>query len=481
MKRILTLVLALILLLSCAAFATAEENKSLSVITVAAGASFPDGVTVSDSDYLRRIEELTGFDLEWTTFNDASADGVRLLLSSGNAPDLIQVADVGIIPELANSGAITPLNDALEAVGADLLELLPQEVLDGATIDGSIYFLPRYTGGGQIGTMALRKDVLDDLGLEVPGTIAEWEAVLAAVKENTDLTPLMVNSRLAGSFMSFTNAFGADHTRSTYFYVVDGECRIPILGENGLAFITKMNEWYNAGYIDREFLVVDGAEVTSNFFAGNGFAMFIDYTQVARQLPAFYEKNPDGEILIIDPPVGENGESGYTVDGTTSMAWFVPATSAGKVQLAVEFLNACLDEAVLNLICYGIEGENWEYVDGVPTFIEGHSPVDYRGYYSRVVLDRTWDEAWEASMGLAEVVEQMQSYRKFNEILYIPVEGVEAYSENNSSISGYINDEVIRMIAEGTSEEELADLYAEVMDMGGQDVIDQVNAWLASK
>lgn len=480
MKRIFTLVLAVLLVLGCTTFAMAEESKSLSVITVAAGAAFPDGVTVSDSDYLLKIEELTGFDLEWTNFNDSSADGVRLLLSSGNSPDLVQIADTGIIPELALAGAITPLNDALAEKGQDLTEFLPQEVLDGATIDGNIYFLPRYTGGAQIGTMAIRKDVLDELNLTVPKTIDEWESVLAAVKENTELIPLMVNSSIS-SFMNFATAFGADHNRSTFFYVVDGECQIPMLGEKGLAFVAKMNEWYNAGYIDREFLITDGAEVTSNFFAGNGFAMFMDYTQVARQLPAFYEKNPDGEILLIDPPVGENGESGYTADGTTSMAWFVPATSADKVELAVEFLNACLDEDVLNLICYGIEGENWEYVDGVPTFIEGSAPVDYRGYYSRVVLDRTWDVAWEASMGLTEVVEQVQGYRKFNDILYIPVEGVEAYSENNSAITSYINSEIIRMIAEGADEEMFSDLYAEVMDMGGQEVIDQVNAWLASK
>lgn len=479
MKRILTIVLALMLVLSCTAFvASAEAEKKLSVLTIAAGASFPDGVTVGTSDYLQKIEELTGFDLEWTNFTDASTDGLMLMMTSGNTPDLIQYASGAPLVDLANSGAIAPLNNSLEKNGQGLLELLPQDVIDMGTIDGNIYFLPRYTGGGQLGTITIRKDVLDKLGLGIPKTIEDYDVVFQTVKEQTDLTPLMLQSGRS-SFMLFASALGVDFTRNTYFYVVNDECTIPVLTEKGQAFIEKMHEWYVAGYIDPEYLM--DSEVISKFLAGSGFATFLDYTQIARQVPTFYEKNPDAELIYIDPPVGANGETGYTVDGTTSMAWFVPAANANKADLAIEFLNACLDEKVLNLICYGIEGENWEYVDGVPTFIEGNFPVDYRGYYSRVVLDRTWDEAWEASMGITELCEQLQGYRKFNEILYLPPVGVEAYAEHNAEISSFINDEVNRMIVEGTNEQAIAEVFEKVLELGGDKVIDQVNAWLRSK
>ena len=41
-------------------------------------------------------------------------------------------------------------------------------------------------------------------------------------------------------------------------------------------------------------------------------------------------------------------------------------------------------------------------VDGIPTFLE-NKPEDYRGYYSRVVLDGGWDEAWESSNGVYDL------------------------------------------------------------------------------
>ncbi len=475
MKRTLSLLLAALLLISLAGSALAEGTP-LSVITIRAGAAFPDGVDVGNSDYLQKLKELTGYDLTWTNFTEGTADELRLLLASGNAPDLIQFANPDPLVELANSGAILPLDDALAAVGQDLLAFIPDEVLDSGRIDGKIYFLPRYIGLGPIGTMALREDVLTELGMEMPTTVDEYEAVYAAVKEKTDLTPLILGADMA-RLTNFATAMGVDYTRRTFFYVTDGACTVPILSDAGLAFVTKMHEWYQKGYMDREFLV--DKEYLEKMVAGNGFSMYTYYTEAARNIPTLLEKAPEASVVYAAPPVGPNGETGYTVDGLTSMAWFVPATSQAKLNDAIAFLNASLDPAVVNLICYGMEGENWEYVDGVPTFIEGKPPVDYRGYYSRVVLDRGWDEAWEASVNISDLTERLITYAKENPIVNIPTVGVEAYSEKNGEITNYIRDEILRMIVEGTSAEDFAALNAEVMDMGGAEIIEQVNAWLA--
>lgn len=475
MKRILSLILSTLLIVSLAGVAAAEGTP-LSVITVRAGASFPDGVNVGNSDYLEMIEALTGYDLDWTNFNEGTADELRLLLASGNAPDLIQFANTDPLVELANAGAILPLDEALAEVGQDLLAFIPEDVLDSGRINGEVYFLPRYIGKGPIGTIALRADILEALGLETPTTIEEYDAVFAAVKEQTDLIPLITGGGLE-RLTNFATAMGVDYTRRTFFYVVDGECTIPILSDAGLAFVEKMHDWYEKGYLDREFLV--DQEYLEKMIAGNGFSMYAYYTEAARNFPTLLEKVEGAAIDYVEPPHGPNGEMGYTVDGLTSMAWIVPASSADKVNDAVAFLNAALDPAVVNLICFGIEGENWEYVDGVPTFIEGNPPVDYRGYYSRVVLDRGWDVAWEASVGVSELTERLITYAKINEIVNIPTVGVEAYSEKNGEIFSYINDEIIRLIVEGVTAEDIETLRQEVLDMGGTEIIEQVNAWLA--
>ena len=70
------------------------------------------------------------------------------------------------------------------------------------------------------------------------------------------------------------------------------------------------------------------------FLAGNGFSMFLDYTQVARNMPTFYETNPDAEVIFVDPPMSPNGLSGVTCDNLSiTMNWFVPASNTDKADL----------------------------------------------------------------------------------------------------------------------------------------------------
>lgn len=480
MKRILIIVLALAMVLGCMSFTSAEEAKKLSICTVKAGAAFPDGVDVGNSDFLLKIEELTGFDLEWTTLADGSVDTLNLLLTSGNCPDLIQFGAAEPIVDLVNKGAVACLDDALDAYGEGLLELIPEDVLGANKINGSVYFLPRYTGGISIGTIALRQDILEELGLEVPVTIEDWDEVLATVKEETDLIPYMFYTGSNADYMEFGAAFGVGMNRPTYFYVDEnGECSIPMLSENGYALIEKLNEWYKAGYFEEDYAV--STDKLSRFLAGEAFAAYVNYTETARNEYALYEKVEGAKLLYVAPPTTADGEIGWqTVDSVSSMAWFVPITSADKADLAIEFLNACLDEKVLNLICYGWEGQNWEYVDGVPTFIEGAAPADYRGYYSRVVLDITWDAAWNASNGLTDHMAFLDTFYTKNPVCYIPAVGCEAYSANNPQICSEINTAVANWIVDGITEESFAEVTNKVMnELGGQQVIDQINAWMA--
>ena len=217
------------------------------------------------------------------------------------------------------------------------------------------------------------------------------------------------------------------------------------------------------------------------FLAGNGFSMFLDYTQVARNMPTFYETNPDAEVIFVDPPMSPNGLSGVTCGNlSVAMNWFVPASNADKVNLAIQFLNAALSKDVINLICYGYEGENWEMVDGIPTFLE-NIPEDYRGYYSRVVLDGGWDEAWESSNGVYDLCRNLTKFTNLNEIGSVPSDSCDTYHEMSTEINNYIKDEVIRLIVEGVDEDSFATLKAEVMDMGASAIIDELNEWQATK
>ena len=97
MKRTLSLFLALVLVFSFGMAFAEGEKPVISVMTIKAGAALPDGVTVDSSDYLAQLEEMTGFDIEWSCFNEGSADELRLLLAGGTDTRSVQTSRDGVL------------------------------------------------------------------------------------------------------------------------------------------------------------------------------------------------------------------------------------------------------------------------------------------------------------------------------------------------------------------------------------------------
>jgi len=79
---------------------------------------------------------------------------------------------------------LVPLDNMIADAGIDLGERYPPAYVQAVTYDGQIYALP-WRGHPQL--MFYRKDVLEDLGLEVPKTWAEYEEMARVITEKTDL------------------------------------------------------------------------------------------------------------------------------------------------------------------------------------------------------------------------------------------------------------------------------------------------------
>ena len=201
------------------------EQKRLSIMTVPAGAQFPDGLSISKNDWFDYIQEKTGFKLEWTLFKSGTDvnEQLMLILASGNAPDLIQANPSPAVANLARAGALTQLDEAFEKVAKNLKATLPNEALELGKIDGKLYILVRYTGGATIGSIAVRKDWLEELGLDIPKTLEEYYNVLKKFKEaKPDCIPLVVDGSLY-RFIHFMGAFGIYSSGGGNFYIENGK------------------------------------------------------------------------------------------------------------------------------------------------------------------------------------------------------------------------------------------------------------------
>src|SRR5699024_5663492 len=111
-----------------------------------------------------------------------------LLIGAGDAPSVIPVTYPGQEDQYVSSGAILAVSDYL-----DLLPNFQQKVADWGLEDeieslrqedGKFYLLPGLLESARPDyTLAMRTDVLDELGLEEPSTWDEFRSTLEAIKD----------------------------------------------------------------------------------------------------------------------------------------------------------------------------------------------------------------------------------------------------------------------------------------------------------
>lgn len=160
-----------------------------------------------------------------------------LLISSGDAPYIIPKTYPGQEAPFVSSGAILPVSDYLHLMPhfQDTVEKYGMEpYLEGLRQDdGKFYLLPgMHENVWPDYTLAMRKDILDELGLEEPKTWAEVEDVLMAMKEAyPDSIPFSDRFKFDSTLNVAATAFG---TRAGWG-----------LG-NGLKFDFENDEFYFA-------------------------------------------------------------------------------------------------------------------------------------------------------------------------------------------------------------------------------------------
>lgn len=171
-------------------------------------------------------------------------------------PSLYQIGGVsnGTITPLINEGTIRPLDDLVEKYGKDLS---PNQLI---RIDGKIMAIAMMVNTQHL---QYRKDIFDDLGLEVPET---WDEVLAAAAKidaagvvDYPLGATMKSGwNLAQDFNNMFLGYGGQFYDENNMPMVNSEAGIKAL--ETMKAITE--------YLDPEYLVSDSTYVQQQFQQG---------------------------------------------------------------------------------------------------------------------------------------------------------------------------------------------------------------------
>jgi putative aldouronate transport system substrate-binding protein len=336
----------------------------------------PEYPTQADTPLMKEMFERTGITVEF--IHQQAPEAFSLMVASGDLPDVYKHDLVRKFPggpsAALEQGIAVPLNDYLEYAPnlVAYLEANPDIDKMVKTDDGQYYCFPFVRGGDYLTTFIgpiLRKDWLDDLGLEVPTTVDEWEVVLKAFKdEKGAAAPFTGELNIIQGTNPFVGAYGA----SFGMHLEDGEIVYGPVKDGYKDFLHLWNKWYEMGLIDPDVGTVDKNTVAAQMTAGgSGAAMGHTGSRMGAWLTSMKD-DPSYDLVGAPYPVLNEGD--YPEFGQSQFPFFGFGVSISPtcedIEAAMRFLDYGYSEEGHMLYNFGIEGESYEMVDGYPTYTD---------------------------------------------------------------------------------------------------------------
>lgn len=332
-----------------------------------------------DTPFFKALEEQVGVELE---FVEVEGTDVNLLFSGATMPDIIAFTDItakypGGFSALLEDNVIVPITEYLDECAPDYkaqLEKFPVESRVAYVGDEVGAFL-NYGADMFIATngMVIRQDWLDDLGLQVPTSADELYTVLKAFKEKKGATvPLSPWSAyaIAGLLDSgnITSSFGLVNTK---YYLKDGKIEAGFLQDECRDVLEYMHKLYDEGLLDPNYPANDNAMQMANLTSGASGMAFLTISSGLTPVLDSMASDPTFKLTGMAPFKTPDGDiSMYaTYNSITSPRAFI-TSDCENVEAAVKLLNYGYSEAGKMLYNFGIEGESYEMVNGVPQYTE---------------------------------------------------------------------------------------------------------------
>jgi putative aldouronate transport system substrate-binding protein len=308
--------------------------------------------------------------------SSTESEQFNLMIASQDYPDIIKGAGTlysGGIDKAIADGVYLRLNELIEKYAPNYLSRLkvPDDCTRDVTTDsGNMIFGQIYNRrqSGFFGPL-IRQDWLNDLGLDVPATIAEWETVLTRFKDEktSGSGPLQFATSGFNFGENFSGAFGVGGaSEGAAMVLVDGKIQYSFLLPEMRDYLETMNRWYLAGLIDQEFTARGFLlYAETNRLANDELGAFISFFN---QAGTFYKDNgvvTDEDFFLTLAPIPSLDKG---TQPTVGLRMVRAAAGAGAVTtacedpiLAVKLLDYLYSDEGALLANYGIEGETFNY------------------------------------------------------------------------------------------------------------------------
>lgn len=380
MKKLVSLMLALALLLSLASIASADEVTHL--VTISLGSKPVDNDAVLEAANAYTAEKY-GITLEIRYLDWDPSKVYPIIMSTGDDVDLVFYSSWPGSQDWARKGGFVELEEYLERPEyAALKAAISEEAWEDVKIDGHIYCVPapEVTYSNNYGII-YRSDLCESLNLPVPDSLENIEAYLAGVKAAyPDVYPMISVAKDDSLLSNIDTLVWANNT--TYGIRAEGskDNLVTYYGSDAqLTDLKRVREYVEKGYISRD-LMNDTVGAEDKWTAGlcmlevghaDGFGGRVNAIESAK---ADHPEMADWSVDFVPFNVDKgyvNADSAYNQNATG-----IAYANSQNIEASLTYLQAVLTDPELHhLIRYGIEGT--------------HYTVDENGLYTNLSTDFT--------------------------------------------------------------------------------------------
>ncbi len=396
MKRIISLILSLVLLLTCFAGCSKEtytgtlfNEETVKKLGDTGGIELPltnEDVTVTwqvvssennlnESWFIKKLEEVTGINIELIVMpSSTKVEKLNAMIAGGDLPDVIgSMTTQQAANDLAMQGAFATVEDYIDKLPNFKRQYVDNKenswIFDAyAAPDGKLYGYYGYDWMRDINhTFMYRKDIFDKHGIKMWTNNDEFYQVLKKLKElYPDSYPY--TSKVGDQiFQKWSTGWGV----GAHFTYYDEQEKVwkftdtDLKYKDMLDFIKKL---YDEKLIDPEFLTLTQSAWTQRMTTNKSFVTFdwIDRMTMFKEQTA--DTIPDYDLRFANP-VGPNMT--YSEVSQICGPKFVRKQDPKREEIIFKLLDFVASPAGRELMTMGIEGETYTIgEDGMAKYIE---------------------------------------------------------------------------------------------------------------
>lgn len=458
--------------------------------------------TYQDSEAYQEWFKRTGVYLDVISPGlNAYQEAYNIMLASGDYPDIVNLASGVNLYEGGIDGAIKDgiyirLNELVEQYMPNYWALIntnDETRRQAFTAEGNlkglmnVWIPEQHNWYGYV----VRKDWLEDLGLEIPVTYDDWHEMLTRFKNEKGATaPLLLPSNgMCSAGLGASHLANGLNTCDSFFTDEDGKVQWGPVTEGYRKYCEIMHQWYEEGLIDQDFYgrnnnFIPETSLTTTGIAGVWLESYLEFNNRAKQ-----SGDPNYKVCALPDPVEKEGDkiaiwrhSGM-INGPT---WYITTACKDPVPF-LKALDYLYTDDGYHFAQYGTLNDTYEIVDGEPRFTakiydnpEGitrdgclfkytlkGAPTIY--VYSKEKIQMTDDEYNAPDVWDTNITDESRIYTSF---ATMTSEESERYYQLFDDLDTYVKENIVNFITGARPLSEFDDYVKQCYAMGAQELID---------